>query len=110
MKQPNQGAQLFVERALIAWQRGVDRDRPLVDPTSHALRLLETLLTQEVGNTQTSAAVMAVDDDVLIFDGIEFSDTIRDLAHRNEVCPIDMNGVPFVLLAAIEPVYAIGTV
>ena len=86
----------------ITGQTWIDFDGPLVDAASHALGFGKTLLTQPIGDSQTAAAVMAMDDDVVAALRFQFRQPILNLAHRQQLGLFDRNRLMLVRLAAVE--------
>lgn len=71
------------ESFLVSRQSWIDLDRPLVDPSDHALSPLEAQIPEEGCDLQTTNAMVTVDDDAVLSIRLEFCYPRCDLAGWN---------------------------
>src|SRR4051794_5316588 len=66
----------------IAWNARIDRERPVVDPSSEALHIVETVGLEEHRRIERANTVMAIDDDGAR--PVEFVETLGELVERDQ--------------------------
>jgi hypothetical protein len=87
---------------LISQHARFDLDGPHVDSAGHALGRRESLLPQPIGDSKTSTAMMAVDDNFRRAMFLQFVDSFGHLTHREQHRTFDFHGVILRRFAAID--------
>ena len=101
MKSITSGLLWGIRFGLVTGDGGVDDARPEVDAAGDGLRFFETLLTEPVGYGEGARAVVAHDDDGLVF--VELIEGARaDLIHRHKDAVGDVRGGVLPGLADVE--------